>query len=91
MTIFDNGPKATTMDFNAGDVGYVKKSQGHYIENTGTGDLVFLEIFRADRYEEVSLSNWLTHVPPGLVAQHLNIPASTIAHFPVGGPGVMPV
>ena len=91
MTIFDNGPKAVTMDFNPGDVGYVKKSQGHYIENTGTGDLVFLEIFRADRYEEVSLSNWLTHLPPDLVSQHLNVPVSTIARFPFGGPGIMPV
>jgi oxalate decarboxylase len=91
MTIFDNGPKAVTMDFNPGDIGYVKKSQGHYVENTGTGDLIFLEIFRADRYEEVSLSNWLTHLPPDLVSQHLNIPASTISRFPLGGPGIMPI
>lgn len=90
MTVFDNGPKATTMDFKPGDVGYIKKSLAHYIENTGQEDLIFMEIFRTDRYEEVSLSNWLTHLPPALVAAHLNIDAATIARFPRGGPGVVP-
>ena len=90
MTVFDNGPKATTLDFKPGDVGYVKKSLTHYIENTGQEDLVFLEIFRTDRYEEVSLSNWLTHVPPSLVTEHLAIDAATIARFPRGGPGIVP-
>ena len=90
MTVFDNGPKATTMDFKPGDVGYVKKSLAHYIENTGNEDLVFLEIFRTDRYEEVSLNDWLTHLPPDLVTQHLDIDAATIAKFPKGKPDVVP-
>ncbi|MEK7968523.1 cupin domain-containing protein, partial [Burkholderia contaminans] len=67
MTVFDTGPKAQTADFRAGDVGYVKKSLGHYVQNTGSTDLVFLEIFKTDRYAEVSLSDWLAHTPPQLV------------------------
>ena len=63
MTIFNVGPRAVTQNFNPGDIGYVKKSLGHYIKNTGNTDLVFLEIFRADRFEDVSLSDWLTHAP----------------------------
>ena len=39
-----------TMDFQAGDVGYVQKTLLHYIENTGDTDLVFLEMFKSDRY-----------------------------------------
>ena len=35
MTVFNTGPNAVTMDFNAGDIGYVKKNLGHYIKNTG--------------------------------------------------------
>jgi oxalate decarboxylase len=46
-----------TQNFKPGDIGYVKKSLGHYIRNTGTADLVFLEIFRSDRFEDVSLSD----------------------------------
>jgi oxalate decarboxylase len=83
MTVFNTGPNAMTTDFNAGDIGYVKKNLGHYVENTGDADLQFIGVFRAPRYEEVSLSNWLTHTPAALVAQHLNVDESTIAKCPI--------
>jgi oxalate decarboxylase len=91
MTIFNVGPRAVTQNFNPGDIGYVKKSLGHYIKNTGNTDLVFLEIFRSDRFEDVSLSDWLTHAPRSLVAQHLNVDPSVIARFPNNKPLVLPV
>jgi oxalate decarboxylase len=50
----------------------------------------FIAVFRAPRYEEISLSNWLRHTPPALVAQHLNIDEATIAKWPDNSPGVMP-
>jgi oxalate decarboxylase len=90
MTVFDTGPNALTMDFNAGDIGYVRRNLGHYVENVGDTDLQFIGVFRAPRYEEVSLSNWLTHTPPALVAQHLNVDVATIAKWPDNGPGIMP-
>ena len=90
MTVFNTGPNAMTMDFTAGDIGYVKRNYGHYVENTGDTDLQFIGVFRAPRYEEVSLSNWLTHTPAALVAQHLNIDPATIAKWPRNGPGIMP-
>jgi oxalate decarboxylase len=90
MTVFNVGPRAVTQNFKPGDIGYVKKSLGHYIKNTGTTDLVFLEIFRSDRFEDVSLSDWLTHVPRSLVAQHLNMDPAIIAKFPSNNPDVMP-
>ncbi|MBO4226731.1 oxalate decarboxylase family bicupin [Bradyrhizobium neotropicale] len=90
MTVFNTGPNALTMDFNAGDIGYVKKNYGHYVENVGDTDLQFVGVFRAPRYEEVSLTNWLTHTPPKLVAQHLNIDEAMIAKWPDNSPGIMP-
>jgi oxalate decarboxylase len=90
MTVFNTGPNAMTMDFNAGDIGYVKKNLGHYVENVGDTDLVFIGVFRAPEYQEISLSNWLRRTPPALVTQHLNIDEATIAKWPDGGPGIMP-
>jgi oxalate decarboxylase len=90
MTVFDTGPNALTMDFNAGDIGYVRRNLGHYVENVGDTDLQFIGVFRAPHYEEVSLSNWLTHTPPKLVAQHLNVDEGTIASWPDNWAGVMP-
>jgi oxalate decarboxylase len=90
MTVFDAGPRAQTMDFRAGDVGVVKRNQGHYVQNTGTTDMQFLAVFKAPAYEEISLSNWLTRTPAALVAQHLNIDPAVLARFPKGGPGIVP-
>lgn len=47
--------------------------EGHYVQNTGTTDVQFLAVFKTSDYQEVSSSDWLTHTPPELVAQHLNI------------------
>jgi oxalate decarboxylase len=91
MTVFDTGPRALTNDFRAGDIGYVKKSLGHYVQNIGNTDLVFLEIFKADHYAEVSLSDWLTHTPPRMVMEHLNITPEVLAMFPKTRPDVVPV
>jgi oxalate decarboxylase len=69
----------------------VKKSLGHYVQNTGNTDLVFLELFKSDHYAEVSLSDWLAHTPPQLVKQHLNISPEVLAQFPKVRPDVMPL
>jgi oxalate decarboxylase len=91
MTVFDTGPKAQTADFRPGDVGYVKKSLGHYVENTGSTDLVFLELFKSDHFAEVSLSDWLTHTPPQMVMSHLGISRETYDRLPRSRPDVMPI
>jgi oxalate decarboxylase len=90
MTVFDAGPRAQTADFRPGDIGYVKKSLGHYVQNTGSTDLVFLELFKSDHYAEVSLSDWLTHVPPQLVMEHLNIDRATLERFSRDRPDIVP-
>ena len=84
MTVFGAQGRATTVDFQAGDVGYVPSPMGHYVENTGTTTLRFLELFRAGRYADVSLEQWMALTPPELVAAHLNIDRATIAALPKG-------
>ncbi len=73
MTVFEAGSRARTMDFEDGDVGYVLQSHPHYIENTGDSDLVFLEMFKSDHYEDISLAEWMAHTPHLLVDQHLRV------------------
>jgi oxalate decarboxylase len=90
MTVFDAGPRAQTADFKPGDIGYVKRGQGHFIQNTGTAEVRLVALFKVQEYEEVSLSDWLTHTPPALVAQHLNIDPAVLARFPNDRPGIMP-
>jgi oxalate decarboxylase/phosphoglucose isomerase-like protein (cupin superfamily) len=91
MTVFAAGGRARTMDFDAGDVGYVQRAMGHYVENTGDTDLRFLEMFKSDRYEDISLAEWMSHTPPELVAQHLHVDLAMLESIPKKEMTVVPV
>ena len=79
MTVFAAEGNARTFDFQAGDVGYVPISMPHYVENTGSETLKFLELFRAPRFEDVSLTQWMALTPPELVQQTLNLDGRMVA------------
>jgi oxalate decarboxylase len=82
MTVFATGGRARTMNFQAGDVGYIEKTLPHYIENIGDTDLKFLEMFKASTYQDLALSEWLTHTPPELVMAHMKIDPATLDAIP---------
>jgi oxalate decarboxylase len=71
MTVFEAGTKARTFDFEEGDVGYIEMSRPHYIENMGSEDLVFLEVFPIGAYQDISAAEWLAHTPARLVNEHI--------------------
>ena len=73
MGVFGASGDARTFDYRAGDVGYVPFAMGHYIENTGSTPLRFLEMFKAPRFEDVSLNQWMALTPPELVKGHLKL------------------
>lgn len=79
MTVFGAESNARTFNYQAGDVGAVPSRMGHYIENIGTTTLRFLELFRSDRFADVSLAQWLAFTPFELVRAHLNIDKSVLA------------
>lgn len=73
MTVFAASGEARTFNYRAGDVGYVPFAMGHYIQNTGTESLWFLEIFQSKRFEDVSLNQWMALTPKKLVEAHLHV------------------
>ena len=82
MGVFNSNGLARTFDFKAGDVGYVPNVAGHYVQNTGTEKLVFVEIFPNPDYSDISLNNWLASVPTQTVAEHLNLSEDVVKSFP---------
>jgi oxalate decarboxylase len=90
MTVFASSGKARTMNFNANDVGYVPPVAGHYIENTGTEDIVFLEMFKSDKFSDVSLNQWMRRLPEHIVQEHLHLNASEIQRIPDAKDPVLP-
>ena len=89
MTVFFPVDNARTVDFHANDVGFVPANSGHYIENTGNSDVVFLEMFAADTFMDVSLNQWLRHLPPHIVQEHLGFDSATLARIPADKQGVL--
>ncbi len=82
MTIVMPEGRARTQDFKANDVGFVPAVAGHYVENTGDTDVVFLEMFRASRFVDFSLNNWIGRMPPEMATAHLHLDASTLRKIP---------
>jgi oxalate decarboxylase len=82
MTVFFPIDNARTVDFHANDVGYVPSNAGHYIENTGNTDIVFLEMFASDILQDVSLNQWLRRVPAEIVQAHLGFDKASLEQIP---------
>ena len=82
MTVFNAQETARTMDFSANDVGFVPNMAGHYVENTGDEDLVFLEMFVAPEFRDFSLNNWLRALPAQVAMAHTNLSAEELEKIP---------
>ncbi|KDQ24774.1 hypothetical protein PLEOSDRAFT_1078793 [Pleurotus ostreatus PC15] len=89
VTIFASQGTARTFNYQPGDIGYVPATMGHYVENVGNTTVRFLEIFRSDRFEDISLNQWLALTPPDLVKAHLGLSDETISHLQKTKPTVM--
>jgi len=52
---------------------------GHYIENTSeTEDLMWMEIYKADRVADIPLGQWIALTPADIVASILRIPIEVV-------------
>ncbi|TLD37732.1 oxalate decarboxylase [Venturia nashicola] len=72
VTIFAAQGTARTFDYEAGDVGIVPQNMGHFIENLSDEEpLEVLEIFRADKFLDFSLFQWMGETPQRMVKDHL--------------------
>ncbi|KEO76582.1 oxalate decarboxylase [Paenibacillus polymyxa] len=81
MTVFGGNGAARTFDFRAGDVGYVPFAYGHYIQNTGSSSLWFLEMFKSDRFADVSLNQWMALTPTELIQSNLHVGTDVISNL----------
>ncbi|WP_433220324.1 oxalate decarboxylase family bicupin [Dactylosporangium sp. CS-047395] len=82
MGVFASSGENGTFNYQAGDVGYVPFAYGHYVENTGNEPLVFLEMFRNPKFEDISLSQWMANTPPQVSADTLNLPRNVVESIP---------
>lgn len=82
ITVYQAPASSRTFDFTAGDVGYIPQASSHYVENTGTEDLIFLEVLQAPKFTDISVSQWLALTPKQVVQDHLHLPDAVIDALP---------
>ncbi|KAI0871968.1 Bicupin, oxalate decarboxylase/oxidase [Hypoxylon argillaceum] len=82
ITIFQAPASSRTFDFTAGDVGYIPQAAGHYVENTGTDDVIFLEVLQAKKFADISASQWLALTPRQVVKDTLNLSDEVLDALP---------
>ncbi|KAH6625345.1 RmlC-like cupin domain-containing protein [Boeremia exigua] len=78
-TVFTGNSNSRTFDFGPGDTAVFPDNSGHYIENTSeTQNLTWIEIYKADRVADVSLTQWLALTPADIVADILKMPLNVV-------------
>ncbi|KAG0645903.1 Oxalate decarboxylase [Hyphodiscus hymeniophilus] len=82
ITLFNAPDASRTFDYTAGDVGYIPVSQSHYIENTGTEDVIFLEVLQQPKFTDISVAQWLALTPKQVVKDTLHLPDSVLDNLP---------
>jgi len=71
-----------TIDYTAGDIGYIPASNFHYIENTGTEDVIFLEVLKQPKFRDISVAQGLALTSRQVVKDTLGLPDSTLDNLP---------
>jgi oxalate decarboxylase len=82
--ISPNGQSATD-DFDEGDIWYFPKGHGHALQNIGTEEAHFVLGFDDGHFSEFgtfSITDWMVHTPPNLIARNLGISSEAIRNLP---------
>jgi oxalate decarboxylase family bicupin protein len=82
ITVFNAPESSNTFDYTAGDVGYIPASNSHYIENTGTEDVIVLEVLHQAKFTDISVAQWLALTPRQVVQDTLGLPDQMLDNLP---------
>jgi oxalate decarboxylase len=65
-------------NYHSGDVGFVPRTLGHYIQNIGSVTVRLINVFNRPKFEDISLNQWMALTPPDLVRGRLNLDDTVI-------------
>jgi len=85
VTTIDPENQCEIVDFSPGDVWYFPRGHGHSIQGLGPGTCTFVLVFDNGYFSEFgtfSITDWIGHTPPEVLAKTFNLPAETFADFP---------
>ncbi len=85
VTVIDPEGRSEVADFGPGDVWYFPRGHGHSIQGIGNEECHFILVFDNGRFSEFSTfsaSDWMSKVPPAVLAKNFGTTADTFANFP---------
>lgn len=82
ITIYQAPQSSQTFDYGPGDVGYIPMTFSHYIENTGSEEVILLEMLKAPRFTDISVAQWLGLTPRQVVKDTLHLPDQVLDNLP---------
>jgi oxalate decarboxylase/phosphoglucose isomerase-like protein (cupin superfamily) len=78
ITVYMAPASSRTFYYTAGDVGYIPALNSHYIENTGTENVIFLEVLKQPVFTDISVAQGLALAPKQVVQDTLHLPDKTL-------------
>jgi len=84
-TLVDPQGRSETNDFKVGDVWFFPRGHAHMLEGPGDTPCKVILIFDNGYFSEFgtfSITDWIGHTPPELLAKNFKVPAATFASFP---------
>jgi oxalate decarboxylase len=84
-TVVDPQGRTGIDDFGPGDIWYFPRGHGHMLQCLGTEPCHFILVFDNGYFSEFgtfSISDWLSLVPPAVLAKNLGVPEATFRDFP---------
>jgi len=75
-------PRSSAYHRLHGDVGYIPALNSHYIENTGTENVIFLEVLKQPVFTDISVAQGLALAPKQVVQDTLHLPDKTLDNLP---------
>jgi oxalate decarboxylase len=79
--VFGSSGRAKTLEFKPGEVAYIPRGFGHYIENAGADEARMVLTFNSGTYQEISLTAWLASNPAYIVADNFETKEEVVAKF----------
>jgi oxalate decarboxylase len=84
-TVISPDGTSATDDFAAGDIWYFPKGHGHMLQCVGDKPCHFLLAFDSGHFSEFgtfSVTDWVSHTRPDIVARNLGLPVDAIRGLP---------
>jgi oxalate decarboxylase len=82
MTIVSPKNQKETVEFAAGDVSYVPRGFGHYVENIGDEECHIILVFNNGEFDQIGITGWVANTPRHVLGTTFGVPGKTFAGFP---------